>query len=279
MKNLFFLIAFILSLNVEAQSPYKMNYQTLVRNVNGILVQGTSVGVKASILQSTPSGTVVYAETHTSTTNESGLISLEIGGGTTTDNFSTIKWENGPFFLKVEIDPDGSTNYTVNIVSQLLSVPYALYAKNSGNVYPEGDVRNYGTIVFGSGATADEKIANTATIQAAINSVTGSGERLLIPRGDIYLTGTINVNKDRIHFSGSGVYATTLYSEAGVVFNFDKGPGLTLFQCSIKDISFYGSSSAQKIAIKVTDVDVMDINNISVGSWNGNTSIGIQYRG
>ena len=134
MKNLFFLIAFILSLNVEAQSPYKMNYQTLVRNVNGILVQGTSVGVKASILQSTPSGTVVYAETHTSTTNESGLISLEIGGGTTTDNFSTIKWENGPFFLKVEIDPDGSTNYTVNIVSQLLSVPYALYAKNSGNV-------------------------------------------------------------------------------------------------------------------------------------------------
>jgi hypothetical protein len=82
-----------------------------------------------SILQGSVSGSSVYTETHSPTTNSSGLISLEIGGGmNTTGNFSSIDWSNGPYYLKREVDPVGGTNYTIIGTSQFLSVPYAMYA-------------------------------------------------------------------------------------------------------------------------------------------------------
>ena len=66
------------------------------------------------------------------TTNENGVVTLEIGDGTVvTGNLDTIDWKKGPYFLKTEIDPAGGTNYTITGTSQLLSVPYALYAETT----------------------------------------------------------------------------------------------------------------------------------------------------
>jgi hypothetical protein len=93
--------------------------------------------MRISILQTTPSGTAVYVETQTPTTNANGLVSIEIGGGTVVvGNFSTINWANGPYFVKTETDPTGGTNYSITGTSQLLSVPYALYAATAGNNTP-----------------------------------------------------------------------------------------------------------------------------------------------
>ena len=120
----------------SAQAPEKMSYQAIIRNSSSQLVKSQAVGMQISILQGTVNGTVVYVETQTATTNANGLISIEIGTGNTTDDFSTIDWANGPYFIKIETDPNGGTEYTIVGTSQLVSVPYALYAKTSGSSTP-----------------------------------------------------------------------------------------------------------------------------------------------
>ncbi len=115
-----------------AQTPEKMSYQAVVRNASGELVKSSSVGMKISILQGSSTGTTVYVETQTQTTNVNGLVTLEVGGGTpVTGTFAGINWSTGLYFIKTETDPTGGTSYTITGTSQLLSVPYALYAKNS----------------------------------------------------------------------------------------------------------------------------------------------------
>jgi hypothetical protein len=134
MKKLFsFAIALFFAACLLAQSPQKLSYQAIIRNASGKLVQGGNVGIKITILQGSATGTSVYTETHTATTNANGLVSLEIGGGTPTGSFADIDWANGPYFLKTETDPAGGTNYSITGVSQLLSVPYALYSQKAGN--------------------------------------------------------------------------------------------------------------------------------------------------
>jgi len=115
-----------------AQAPQKMSYQSVIRKTDGSLVVNTSVGIKISILQGSANGTAVYVETQTTTTNANGLSTLAIGGGTpVTGTFAGINWASGTYFIKTETDPTGGTNYTINGTSQLLSVPYALYAGSS----------------------------------------------------------------------------------------------------------------------------------------------------
>ena len=134
MKNLYpLLILLFLSLSIYAQSPDKMSYQAVVRDANNTLVANQTVGMQISILQSTITGTVVYTETHSVDTNLNGLVSLEIGNGSSSDNFSEIDWSAGPYFIKTETDPTGGSSYTITGTSQLMSVPFALYATTSGS--------------------------------------------------------------------------------------------------------------------------------------------------
>ncbi len=127
---------FFLPQQASAQTPEKMSYQAVVRGANNNVVANQGVGMQISILQGSANGSAIYVETQNPTTNTSGLISVEIGTGTTSDDFSTIDWAAGPFFIKTETDPTGGTNYTITGTSQLMSVPYALYAKTSGSSIP-----------------------------------------------------------------------------------------------------------------------------------------------
>nr|HPR31204.1 tail fiber domain-containing protein [Prolixibacteraceae bacterium] len=116
----------------RAQAPQKVNYQSVIRDATGSLVQSGIVGVRISILQGSASGTVAYSETHLATSNVNGLISMNIGSGTpVTGTFSSINWGAGPYFLKVETDPTGGTTYTIQGTSEIVSTPYALYAATS----------------------------------------------------------------------------------------------------------------------------------------------------
>ena len=126
-----------LSQQASAQTPEKMSYQAVVRDGNNDLLTEAQVGMQISILQGSASGTAVYVETQTPTANTNGLVSLEIGSGTAVSgDFTTINWANGPYFIKTETDPTGGINYTISGTSQLMSVPYALYAKESGSSIP-----------------------------------------------------------------------------------------------------------------------------------------------
>ncbi len=132
MRKLYAILAVVLvTATIWAQSPQKMSYQAVIRNNSNVLVTNTQIGMQISILQGSVSGTVVYIETQTPTTNANGLVSVEIGGG---PGFNTIDWANGPYFIKTETDPTGGTNYTITGISQLLSVPYALHAKTAESI-------------------------------------------------------------------------------------------------------------------------------------------------
>ncbi|MES2592777.1 MAG: DUF1566 domain-containing protein [Bacteroidota bacterium] len=117
--------------NVYAQAPQKMSYQAVIRNSSGTLLTSTAVGMQISILQGSSTGTPVYSETQTPTTNVNGLVSIEIGGGA---GFDAINWANGPYFIKTETDVAGGINYSISGTSQLLSIPYALHSKTADSL-------------------------------------------------------------------------------------------------------------------------------------------------
>jgi hypothetical protein len=144
MKKIYFLVAgLLLTVSVFGQVPQKMSYQAVIRNSSCTLITSTPVGMKISVLQGSATGTVAYSETQIPTTNANGLVSLEIGNGIPiTGTFAAINWANGPYFIKTETDPTGGTNYTITGTSQLLSLPYALYAKTAESIsgtIPETD--------------------------------------------------------------------------------------------------------------------------------------------
>jgi hypothetical protein len=137
-KFLVIILAVFLTATLWAQSPEQMNYQAVIRDASDALVTNSEVGMRISILQGSVSGTSVYVETQSPTSNANGLVSVSIGGGTVVSGtFADIDWASGPYFIKTETDPDGGTSYSITGTSQLLSVPYALHAKTAETVTGE----------------------------------------------------------------------------------------------------------------------------------------------
>lgn len=130
MKQIITLLAVLaITMNSFAQSPEKFSYQAVVRDNGDALVANAVTPIQISILQTTASGTAVYVETQTPTTNANGLLSIVIGEGTVVSgSFSTIAWGFDAFYIKTEVDVDNNASYDVTGTSQLLSVPYALNA-------------------------------------------------------------------------------------------------------------------------------------------------------
>ena len=130
--------AVILTAGVFAQAPQIMSYQAVIRDDGGNLVTEQEIGIKISILEGSIYGASVYVETHNTTTNMNGLVTLKIGDGSIEHgDFSSIDWSDGTYFIKTETDPAGGTIYTITSTSQLLSVPYAMHSKTAETVLGE----------------------------------------------------------------------------------------------------------------------------------------------
>lgn len=189
-KLLTLLAALYLVLTLQAQPPQKISYQAVVRNSTNALVTNQPVGVKITILQGSATGTPVFAETHTPTTNANGLINIVIGTGSPAINgLLDVVWSTGPYFIKTEIDPAGGTAYSITSTSELLSVPYALYAKkaestnllnlpfagSSHSINNAFSVKNNnGIAIVGWG---DDAYGNTFGVVGSTNSGVGIGVR------------------------------------------------------------------------------------------------------
>jgi hypothetical protein len=146
MKRLITLLAIIASTTIIAQAPQGFNYQATVRNNSGQLLLNQIVLVKFNVYQNAATGTLVYSENQTANTDDLGHINLVVGQGTaTTGAFSSINWGNGSYYLGIELNT--GSGYVAMGTSQLMSVPYALYAQNSGaatlqQVLDAGNVAN-----------------------------------------------------------------------------------------------------------------------------------------
>ena len=152
MKKIFLsVIILLVGIISKAQVPQAFSYQAVIRNSSNILVNNQTVSERISLLKDSTTGTVVYSETQSVKTNANGLVSLQIGKGSVlTGNFSTINWATGNYFIKIETDPNGGSNYSLSNTTQLLSVPYAL---NSGNGVKNGN--SIGNMLYWNGSNWD----------------------------------------------------------------------------------------------------------------------------
>lgn len=142
MRKVYLTLAVVLfNVIVYAQAPQKMSYQAVIRNSSNALVVNTKIGMKINIRQGSATGTVVYTETQTPTTNANGLVSVEIGGGT---GFSSINWATATYFIETQVAVVAPlTTYTIMSTSQFLSVPFALYAKSAGGINAGGGTNGH----------------------------------------------------------------------------------------------------------------------------------------
>ena len=126
-----FLFVSVLASFSFAQTPEAFKYQAVVRNPTGEILANQDIAFKIGIVLNSETGKEVYSELHKARTNEFGLVSLEIGNGTrVAGEFSKINWADGAYFIKIEFDPKGGRDFTLMGTSKMLSVPYALNAKN-----------------------------------------------------------------------------------------------------------------------------------------------------
>ena len=205
MKKFSFLIAsLLLALCVQAQAPQKFSYQTVIRNASNQLLIGQTVGIKISILQGSANGSAVYAETHAPQTNANGLATLEIGGGSLlSGNFANINWANGPFFVKTETDPNGGNNFSITNTSQLLSVPYALYAAKAPDqqqltVSFTGDtlfLQNGGFVIIPGISTANIPISSHSCGATNLHNPAKTYGTMTDQQGNVYKTIVIGTQE------------------------------------------------------------------------------------
>lgn len=177
---LFLLSGTLFGFALFAQAPQRFSYQAVIRNTGNQLISNQAVNTKVSLLRGSLTGIAVYVETHSVSTNANGLLTLEIGSGNAVSgNFSSINWQNGPYFIKTETDPDGGTNYSITTTSQLLSVPYSLNAGNGiSRVSATGD-----SLYLGNG--------NHLIIPGISAANSGSNGQVTDIDGNVYQTVTI----------------------------------------------------------------------------------------
>ena len=131
MKKTFTLFAAVLlTATVWAQTPQSFKYQAVARDASGEVIANQKLSFQISILNGSKSGTPVYTETHVDSTNQFGLVTLEIGTGTTTEDFTGINWSNGTYFIQIEMDASGGTSYS-NGYKSAIKCPLCFACRNS----------------------------------------------------------------------------------------------------------------------------------------------------
>ena len=235
-KILLSVAAFLVVMQLSAQTPQGINYQAVVRNTAGAVLPNTNVGMKVSIRQNSPTGTIVYSESFTPTTSAIGLVNFVIGqGNVLSGTFSGINWGTGTYFCEIAVDVAGGTNYTVLGAQQFMSVPYALYAATSGNTAP------------------------TPTLDGAYDgSGAGQGRTITADSGPVQINGSgANTAALGVGFSGTGNAINAANTNAGNTFSTIQA---TTNSSTMNNSAIYGQSSgaARAITGEVTATSTAD---------------------
>ena len=197
----------LFTLFVNAQiPPNAFNYSAVARNAAGQPIATTTIGIQITILKTSPTGASQYSENHFVNTDAFGLFNLVIGAGAVqSGSMATIDWSNDNYYLKVGMDASGGINFLTMGTTQLLSVPYALYAKSAGTV---SGGANETDPIFGSSVASGISAVDTANWNNKQNQ--------LIAGSNITINGnTINASASG---GGSGITITSVSSAGDTLY-------------------------------------------------------------
>ena len=154
MKKILLFLILVLSIKSaytqnSTQVSSRINYQFTVKDAKGNSITGKTVVVELSILLGSETGSQVYSEYFSPSTNLNGLATVEIGGGNVlTGNYNTIDWSKSVYYLRTRVRLPGEKDYSITGYSKFLSVPYSLYSKSSGNGIASIKDNNDGSLTF-----------------------------------------------------------------------------------------------------------------------------------
>ncbi len=219
-----FVVIFCVLNFVAAQSPQGINYQAVVRNSENAVLSNKVVGLRFQIHDSLTSGPVVFQETHNVQTNQFGLATLIIGS---INNLASVNWASGNKYLQVELDPDGDNNFTDMGTTQMVSVPFALYALSSGGS-AGGDtdlnwIQNNRNDIYNADTLANTGIGTTMpayTLDVHGNFSNSYKGSVIINGGSDSLLGLVSNLGDSIHsFIVSGTSMGGRFGNHNIVSN------------------------------------------------------------
>jgi len=255
-KILTLLIGIVFSITIiNAQVPYKFSFKATIVNKNGAIVANKTVGVMIKIL---PDG---YEEPFTTTTNQNGQIDIIIGGGIS--DLSSIIWSTGEHFLEVWVDVKGGQAYVLMSTTQLLSVPYALFA---GSV-DFSNLLNKPNLFDGQWSSLNGT-PSSASGDGILDAVTTSGDQDIsgnktfnddiIPNGKIVANGNITIEStDNNVIVLAGASKVTISPSGGVTI---ESNNITV--AATGDLKLSG----ENVEISGVNVDIKAANVSLVGS-------------
>ncbi|MFW5793477.1 MAG: DUF1566 domain-containing protein [Bacteroidota bacterium] len=132
MKKLLLFISIVLfSIQIFAQAPSGISYQAVIRDADAELLVNSEVSIRVAVIFGSEDGTTVFEDDFVANTNQNGLVSFIIEEA----SLSEIDWRNGPYYFKLEVDPEGGTDYSVASVDKIFTVPYAFHSNTAGYAY------------------------------------------------------------------------------------------------------------------------------------------------
>jgi len=198
---------------LQAQVPQAFSYKVLIKGHNGYAHADKKVNLQISIISDNMDGNVVYVENHKITTSHSGIVDIEIGRGTPVYGlFSDIDWSLSPYFIKSEVDIKGGKHFNLIAVTELLSVPYAMYAGKAANAFSGdyNDLQNKPDIPVKVSDLENDAGYISNEVDGDIHneiqsfSVSATGDTLRLTKSNwIIIPGISVANKDS---DGDGVY-------------------------------------------------------------------------
>lgn len=190
------ILAVFITTSIFAQAPQAFSYQGVARDLSGNPIANQNIGLQIAVLQGSATGMEIYKETHSTFTNDLGLFSLQIGNGTiVSGSFEIIDWGSDIHFLQIEMDDTGDNNYQLIGASELLSVPYSLYAENGSKWRDNSNGIDYKDGYVGVG---------TMEPQSRLHLVEENDDAILIIESDV--NDNNEEDNPRIEFLHDGGY-------------------------------------------------------------------------
>jgi hypothetical protein len=182
------LLLFLASL-VFGQAPKLINYQGIVRGTDGAPTINQPISIRFQILKGSPTGTLVYTELQSLTTNSLGLIQTQIG---LSANLGSVVWNAAQLYLEVAMDITGGSNLSILGTQQIMGVPYSFLANNVPAAYsPTTNILSVGENTFQ--LSSPPPTSMTATGIASVTAVGNNSFQVNVPAPSFTNSGAVQI--------------------------------------------------------------------------------------